>query len=172
MKKTTLFNLTNEYLVLRDLASEIDFNEDTGEVIDNTDTIQELYNGLKDDLDVKLNNTMYVIKELQGDSNTLDAEIKRLQNKKKVIDNKAELIKSLIFKSVSFIEGKTLVTDKFKFVVSKNQESTVVPDVEDLPRAYRKATWAADKKAIKEALQSGIKIEGCSLVRTESLKVK
>ncbi len=170
--KLSLFGLTTEYLVLKDLQQETEVNQETGEVTDNSKELHDLWLGLKDDLDVKLNNTMYVIKELNADAQTLKDEATRLTARAKVLTNKADLLKDYIFSSVQQLDKKKIKTDKFNFVVAKSQPSVNVLAVEDLPRAYRKATWSADKKAIKEALQSGTEVEGCSLVVNESLRVK
>ena len=38
-----LFDYSKEFQVLRDLALDIDFNSETGEIIDNSDTLHDLW---------------------------------------------------------------------------------------------------------------------------------
>ena len=172
MKKLTLFEITSEYLVLKDLSTEIEVDKETGEITDNTAVLQELYDGINDSLDKKLDGTMYVIKELQIESKALKEEAKRLTARAKVLDNKEEKLKNMMFHSIDLIEDKKIKTAKFNFYIKKNQPSVKVDSVEDLPRGLRKATWTADKKAIKDALMSNISVAGCSLVESSSLVVK
>lgn len=168
----SLFQLSQEYLVLKDLSQDMEVNEETGEVTDNSQELKELWLGLKDDLDVKLNNTQYVITELKADAETLKAEAKRLTERAKTMTNRAELLKDYLYSAVEQLDDKKIKTDKFNFTIAKSAPAVNVLAVDDLPRQFRKATWSADKKLIKEALQKGDEVEGCSLVVKESLRVK
>lgn len=172
MKKNSLFDLTNEYLVLQDLIEDIEFNPETGEIIDNEETIQELYNGLTGEIGDKLNSVMYVIKQAETDAVMLDDEVKRLNKKKSTLKNRAKLLKDLIFKTVSCLDEKKFKTDKFAFTIRKSQPSVQILSEDDLPRQYRVAKWSADKVKIKEALKNGEEVIGCALVQSESLQVR
>lgn len=168
----SLFDLSTEYLVLQDLIEDIEFNQTTGEIIDNDEVIQELYNGLSDELSTKLDNVMYVITETLGKAEMLKQEQARLNKKEKTLRNKADLLRSLIFKTVSCLDDKKFKTDKFSFTIKKSQPSVHILSEDDLPRAYRVAKWSPDKNKIKEALKNGEEVIGCTLVQSESLQVR
>ena len=61
-----LYNIAEEFTALYELAEQVEYNEETGEMIDNSETLKELFNELSEDkLEVKLENVMYIIKELE-----------------------------------------------------------------------------------------------------------
>lgn len=168
----SLFDYTLEFQALQDITQEEEFDQETGEYIDNSETIQQLFNDLKLDLDTKLNNTRYLMLELESGAKTLKDEAKRLNERAKVMENKSAMLKQLIFGAVQILPDKKIKTDKFNFTIAKSQPSVKILDEESLPRAYRVAKWSADKKKIKEALQNGEDIQGCSLEVSESLRIK
>lgn len=168
----TLFNIASEFHVLRDLAeNDLEFNEETGEIIDNTDIINQLFEEIKLDLEDKLDNCMKLIKELEGSSEILKQEAKRINNKAIAFDNKAKQLKELMKNALVSSGQEKLKTFYFSYSI-KNSESIEVTDVELLPRQFLRIKKEADKKAIKEALQNNISIEGCSIKSSKSLVVR
>ncbi len=123
-------------------------------------------------------------KELQGKSiaylefigskevlNTrIDDEIKRLQAIKKSNNNLITNLKERLLNAVKLFGDFEVGFTKFG---TRKSSITVVGDVNSLPKEYkvRKLTEQADKKAIKEALQRGEKIEGCEIVENLNLKI-
>ena len=123
-------------------------------------------------------------KELQGKSiaylefigskevlNTrIDDEIKRLQAIKKSNNNLITNLTERLLNAVKLFGDFEVGFTKFG---TRKSSITVVGDVNSLPKEYkvRKLTEQADKKAIKEALQRGEKIEGCEIVENLNLKI-
>lgn len=168
----TLFNIASEFQVLRDLAeNDLEFNEETGEIIDNTDIINQLFEEIKLGLEDKLDNCMKLIKELEGSSEILKQEAKRINSKAIAFDNKAKQLKELMKNALVASGQEKLKTFYFSYNI-KNSESIEVADVELLPRQFLRIKKEADKKAIKEALQNNILIEGCSIKSSKSLVVR
>ncbi len=58
----TLFEISKEFETLRDLALDVEFNEETDEVTDNSDLLHDLWNSLTGELSVKLDNVAYILK--------------------------------------------------------------------------------------------------------------
>ena len=94
-----LFKIEQEYKALQELSEDIEFNPETGEIIDNSETLKQLFDELSNDkLEVKLENIMYIIKELEISQNALKDESKRLDEKAKVYENRAKRLKDMIKK--------------------------------------------------------------------------
>ena len=170
-KDITLFGIGLEYRALFDLTQDERFDEETGELLDESETIKELFEGMQELLSDKLDNSMYIIKQLTNDSNALKEEAKRLNAKAKAMDNKALYLKELMFSALNATNETKLKTPKFSYTI-KRSESVSVADVDNLPREFVRLKREADKKLIKEALKDGATIEGCSVDENFSLGVR
>lgn len=167
----SLFDLSQQFYTLRDiLENDVEFNEETGEIIDNSETINKLFEELELSLNDKLDNCQKWILENSAKVEALKKESKRLNDKAKAIENKTDRLKELMKLSL-VASGKTIKTDIFTFSLRKSK-AVQVADENELPRNYVRIEKKADKKAIKEALENGIEIPGCSFVDNVSLSVK
>ncbi len=168
---SNLFDLNQQFYTLRDiLENDIEFNEETGEIIDNSETINKLFEELELSLNDKLDNCQKWILENSAKVEALKKESKRLNDKAKAIENKTDRLKELMKLSL-VASGKTIKTDIFTFSLRKSK-AVQVADENELPRNYVRIEKKADKKAIKEALENGIEIPGCSFAENVSLSVK
>lgn len=167
----SLFNLNQQFYTLKDiLENDVEFNEETGEIIDNSETINKLFEELELSLEEKLVNCQNWILENNSKVEVLKKESKRLSDKAKALENKTERLKELMKLSV-VASGQTIKTDMFTFSLRKSK-SVQVANEEELPRNYVRIKKEADKKAIKEALENGVEIVGCSFIENVSLSVK
>ena len=167
----SLFDLNQQFYTLRDiLENDVEFNEETGEIIDNSETINKLFEELELSLNDKLDNCQKWILENSAKVEALKKESKRLNDKAKAIENKTDRLKELMKLSL-VASGKTIKTDIFTFSLKKSK-AVQVADENELPRNYVRIEKKADKKAIKEALENGIEIPGCSFAENVSLSVK
>lgn len=166
-----LFEFAREFQEFQDLVeNHLDFNDVTGEVIDNSEVIGELFKELNIGFSDKLDNTMLYVSLLNGQSETLDKEIKRLQGKKKVIDNKVERLRDIV--KSSFIEAgiDKFESSMYKFRIGKS-ESVEIENIELLGSDYIRVKKEADKVAIKKAIKSGVEVDGACIVVNNSLVV-
>lgn len=112
-----------------------------------------------------------VIKDRTAFVGNIDAEIKRLQVMKKANTSLINRLKSNLLDAVNAfgdIElGLTTIT-------TRKSKAVEVEDINSLPNEYKtiKVTEAADKKAIKEAIERGTEIKGCSIVENKNLRIK
>lgn len=167
----SLFTLSQQFYTLKDiLENDVEFNEETGEIIDNSEIINKLFEELELSLEEKLVNCQNWILENTSKVEVLKKESKRLSDKAKALENKTERLKELMKLSV-VASGKTIKTDMFTFSLRKSK-AVQVANEDELPRNYVRIKKEADKKAIKEALENGIEIVGCSFVENVSLSVK
>lgn len=169
-----LYNIAEEFTALYELAEQVEYNEETGEMIDNSETLKELFNELSEDkLEVKLENVMYIIKELEVSKNALKDEAKRLTEKAKVLDNRASRLKDMI-KDVMDISGQAKIkTDKFNFSV-RTIEDYNYDDINmfGLDSEFIKVKEELDKTKIKSFVKAGGVVEGLRVSEKTSLTVR
>lgn len=170
---SSLFNIGQEFKALYNLADEIEVDEN-GEVIDNSDLLLELFNELSNDkLDTKLENVMYIIKELEVSQKALKDEAKRLTEKAKVFENRSTRLKDMI-KDVMSASGQSKIkTDKFSFSV-KTIEEYNYDDVNmfGLQDEFKRFKEELDKTKMKEFVKAGGTIEGLKISEKTSLTIR
>lgn len=168
----SLFDLSLEFYALKDLMeNDFEVDEETGEFIDNTETINLLFDSLKLTFEEKLDNSQRYILTLNGEADILAKEIKRLQTKKTALENKADRLSEMMKNAILSSGENKFKTSLYSFNIKKT-ESVEVRDLDVIPRAYLRLKKEADKVAIKKALKNGDVIEGVYLSEKLSLGVK
>ena len=111
-----------------------------------------------------------VIKDREAYISNIDAEIKRLQGLKKVNGNLVQRLKDNLLIAVKTFGNFEVGFTKFG---TRQSSAVIVEDVNSLPKEYKviKVTESADKKAIKDALNSGEVIDGCYIQENINLKI-
>ena len=164
MESKSLYSITTEY---RMLMQEIEECEGV--------LTPELEEGLvinKEQLLVKSENYVHVIKSQEVYIDAIESEIKRLQALKKQKEKAVDTLKSYLLQATENFGSFT--SGFFTFSTRKSSSVEVVCDVNDLPKEYKsvKVTEVADKTAIKKALQSGEVITGCAIIENHNLSIK
>ena len=115
----------------------------------------------------------FVIKQMDADIDTIDAEIKRLQAAKKQREKATEYLKDRIKHAMELFSIEEIKTPLIKINFRKS-ESVEVENVNSLPMAYKivKVVETADKVAIKEAIKNDADIIGCKLVTIQTLQIR
>lgn len=169
----SLFNIGQEFKALYNLADEIEVDEN-GEIIDNSDLLLELFNELSNDkLESKLENVMYIIKEIEVSQKALKDEAKRLTDKAKVFENRANRLKEMI-KDVMIVSGQSKIkTDKFNFGI-KTLEEYNYDDVNmfALDSEFIRRKEEIDKTKLKAFIKAGGVIDGVRISEKVSLAVR
>ena len=134
----------------------------------------ELENALvinQNELQEKAVNYGYVIKESENSISLIDAEIKRLQDLKKVQSNKIDRLKETVLNAMN-IYGIEKINSPFLNISIRKSESVEV--TEGLPMEYmiEKTTYAPDKTRIKNAIKSGENIIGATIKENQNLQIK
>lgn len=126
----------------------------------------------------------YVIRNTQSDITAIDDEIKRLQDMKEYKVKFKEKLEKAILDAMVLFENEKLDFSTFKLSTRKSKSvDTSEADknikdfgIENCPdlKGYflPKVSIQADKKAIKELLESGCELEGCFIVEKKSLQIK
>ena len=139
-------------------------DEETGEVID----LKKL-DQLQMDREIKIENTALYIKNLLSDAAQIREEEKKLADRRKVCENKAESLKH-------YLSG-SLAGDKFRTprvsISYRKSEAVAILDEEAIPDEFmRYKDPEPDKTAIKAALKSGQKVEGAALAVNQSIQIR
>lgn len=167
-----IYDITEEYKALYDLAELIDYDEQ-GNIIDNSLELADLFGSIETELHQKLINTQYIIKELEVSETALKDEAKRLTEKAKVLENRQRRLKDLI-KTVLIATGETKVkTDKFNFNVT-TRDSYNYDDVNmfALDNDFKRVKEELDKTKIKAFIKAGGTIDGLKISEETSLTVR
>ena len=140
------------------------------------EALDDAFSNLVDDTKDKFENCCKYIKNVETDIEGLDAEIKRLQAKKKSLVNSKERLKALMLRVLRKMGEKKLPCGTFT-VSRQNNPSTVVMDeqyIENIPARYLKiAEPTIDKTLIKKDLDSGVDLEGIAhLEQDEGLRIR
>lgn len=127
----------------------------------------------KDNFHSKSENYGYITKQFDGEMDIIDNEIKRLQQAKRSREKTIERLKATIEMAMKTFEIDKIETPLIK-ISFRNSESVEVANVNDLPNEFKtiKLTETADKYKIKDALKSGMFIEGCSIKTNRNLQIK
>ena len=161
--KNTLHEIKSDYLVLMN-----DLELADGEI---TDELNEALKINESQLQVKSIAYLSVIQQKEEFINTIDNEIKRLQQLKKINGNLVDRLKNSLLDAVKLFGDFTIGLNKFG--TRKSTSVEVIAEANDLPLEFKttKLTVVADKAAIKKALQSGRDIVGCTLKENLNLKI-
>lgn len=167
-----IFDIGEEFRNLQELSEEIEVNEETGEIIDNSETLTELFNELGVELADKLDNTNYIIKELEVAKNALKDEAKRLSDKARVFENRQKYLKTLIQTALE-TSGQSKVKSKFSFSIS-NRKSLNYDNVNmfGLDDEFKRFKEEIDKAKIKNFIKIGGVVEGVKEVENTVLTIR
>ena len=162
MKTETLYNITEDYI---DLLNKIEIAE--GEISEEVNQQLEIN---EQQLQTKSIAYLSVIKTKEALTMQIDEEIKRLQALKKHNSNITNNLKDRLLNAVNLFGAFEVGFTKFS---TRNSKAVIVEDVNILPKEFKvvKVTEQADKKAIKQALENGVIIEGCTIQENKNLKI-
>lgn len=167
------FDILSEYSALREIAEEIEFDEETGEIIDRSESLNELLEEVAGSTSEKLENIEYIKREISASVDALKAEEKRLASRRKGLERNVDRLKELQLMLVNANGGK-IKTDLFTF--SKRTTKSVFLDAfidpATLPDEYRKVAYSADKTKLKKAIEQGVIITGVWIEEKEGVSVR
>ena len=160
-----IYQIQNEFQLI---IAEVINNE--GEITPELETALTIN---KEQLQSKAIDYSYVIKQLDSDCEQIDAELKRLQQLKKVRTNLAERLKNTISDAMNLYEVEKIETPLIKLSF-RNSESVEITNEQQLDPCFivTKTVTSPDKKAIKDAIKSGAFVEGATISYNKNLQIK
>ena len=140
----TLYELTQEYLELLAMMEDPEVDPQTVE-----DTLE----GLDGEIEIKAENYIRVIKELEAESNKIDAEVKRLGNRWDACQINIRKLKDSLLTSMQETGKDKIKTEHFRISIAKNGGLKPIRVTGDVPPEFCKLE--PDSKKIREALNNG-----------------
>ncbi|WP_283679928.1 siphovirus Gp157 family protein [Lentilactobacillus sp. Marseille-Q4993] len=159
----TLYELTDQYQAL---LNAID--SDDPQLV--ADTIAST--GLQDDIEHKFQGYGQVINQTKADIEELKTEIKRLQGKKKTLDNNLACLKDSLLQSLNAIGQTKVKTPMFSFSIKETTAVELVDESQLADEFLIPQPAKVDKTAIKKAIQAGEEVTGARLQNNESLTMR
>jgi len=141
------------------------------DLCDDATELQTYLDSVNMQLKDKAENVLKYERHLETQSIAIDSEIKRLQELKRMVDNRTENIKNYVKYTMEVNDIKKIETTIGNFSLRKTESVEILCEV---PNKYMKikVTKTPDKIAIKEALKKGKEIKGAILKTYNSLIIK
>lgn len=160
----TLYELTAEYMELLNMAEEEELDP---QVL--ADTLE----GMDGELEQKAENYAMMINTLNGQADMLSAEIKRLTERKKTIENNSKRMKESLENAMNSTGKRKFKTLLFSFGIQKNPPVLVVDDEDKVPEEFVKVKKEIDKAALKKFVKDNENgLDFAHLEQTESLRIR
>lgn len=156
----TLYNLTESAVQLMEMIQ-------SGEI--EQASIEETLNAMTENAEQGIKDLASVHQELNPQIDAIDAQVKRLQGRKKMLSERQASLKSSIGAAMHRLDIKKVPGELFTVLNKKGVPSVEVTDIDALPDYLIKTevTTTADKTAIKKELINGAEIAGAKLVTPE-----
>ena len=156
-----LFELTQNWNEVVEIAEQL-----------NPETLKDTLDSINEAIDVKVENTAYVIKTLEANVAAIVLEEKRLAAMKSAQMNNIKNLKLYIQESMEKVgldkvQGKTI-----KVAIQNNPQSVRVEDEEALKEYLVEQAPKLDKKALLDDLKNGVEVHGAELQQTRSIRIR
>lgn len=167
---SSLYELKTDYGKLLHMLYDGDIDEQT--IIDTLDSIE----GAIED---KADGYAYIIRELDGDIQSIKAEEERLAKRRKVLTNHKERLRNNLFGAMKEMGKTEIKTSLNTFTIRKNggmRQLVIDCDINNLPPQFLTTTISSNGAAIREYL-TAIKLDGVEGLfhlapQGESLRIK
>ena len=164
----TLYELTSDYLNLLELAEDPDTDPQAF-----VDTLEGIEGALED----KADGYAKVMRMLDGDALAIREEERRLEARRKAIENNIKRMKSALQYAMESTGKVKFKTTLFSFGIQNNPASVVMDEqyIENIPERFLKyKDPEIDRKAIKDAIKAGDQdaIDIAHLEQSQSLRIR
>jgi hypothetical protein len=161
----SIYKIQNEFQLI---IAEVINNE--GEITPELETALTIN---KEQLQSKAVDYCYVIKQLDYDCEQIDNEIARLNKLKKVRANLTNRLKNTVSSAMQLYDVEKIETPLIKLSF-RNSESVEITNEQQLDACFivTKTVTTPDKKAIKDAIKSGVFVEGATISYNKNLQIK
>lgn len=162
MKLYEINDQLNRLLELTDPEKMVD--PETGEIF----TLKDV-DALNLAREEKIEGCLLYYKNMLADVNKIKEEAKVLNERAKILANKADAFKMYIKEN---LHGEKFETPRVKVSYRKSKSVEVKCKPEELPVKYQKVSVAADLTALKAAIESGEEIFGVSIKENQNIQIK
>ena len=159
---TNLFNLSRDFMELQNELDNID-----------PEVLQDTLDAIQASMDEKIDNTIGLIRSVEGDIDTVDKEIKRLQAVKKQKQTLTQKLKDYMQNALDYQQLQNYRTQTNYIYKRRNAPSVFITNEKLIDKSYFvEQAPKLDKKALKEDIQNGADVHGAELRDSESLVIK
>lgn len=106
-----------------------------------------------EDLDSKIENYGFIIRNLQSEDDALSAEIERLKERRDNARKAVDRLKESLFNSMKMTGRHKVNTTHFAFSICKKGGKKPVIITGDVPEQYCKVKYEPDKEKIRQAIE-------------------
>jgi len=158
-----LYELSQSYQDILDLAESV---EDNQYLLETLETIEDEFNS-------KLENIGKVMSSLDADMDSIDYEIKRLQEKKKALNSNKTNLKKYVETEMQKLGKRKVKTTLFTFGIQNNPPSLDIMDDRYIPKEfYEPQQPKLNKRELLKALKQGDVIKGVEIKQSEGLRIR
>jgi hypothetical protein len=161
--KLSLYSIEQEYLNI--VESIVDAG---GEITEEQETALSIN---KEQLQTKGVCYGFIVKQMEGEIDLIDAEIKRLTALKKTRSNTIDRLKANLSTAMQVFDIEELKTPLIKINFRKSESVEVDANL-DTEYTKTVTTVTPDKVAIKEAIKAGLTVQGARLVTNQNIQIK
>ena len=163
---STLYELTSDYLELLNLLEDPDGDPQA---------IEDTLEGLDYEIELKADGYAKIIAQLDADASAADAEIKRLQTRKKRMRNSRDRLKKALAGAMIATGKRKIKTELFSFSIRKTPARVVIDEkYENLPEKYLiPQDPEIDRNKIKDDIKAGKDLSGIAhLEQDETVSIR
>lgn len=157
-----LFELTQSYQQVLEIAEQLD-----------AETLKDTLDSINDAVEQKVENTAFVVKQLEANISVIDDEIKRLQAMKGTQTNNIKSLKLYLQESMEKVGLDKVQGKLIKIAIQNNPQSVEVLNENVIPKNYFvEQKPKLDKKALLADLKGGVQVEGVEIKQSRSLRIR
>ena len=157
-----LYELTQSYQQVLEIAEQLD-----------AETLKDTLDSINDAVEQKVENTAFVVKQLEANVSVIDEEIKRLQAMKGTQTNNIKSLKLYLQESMEKVGLDKVQGKLIKIAIQNNPQSVEVLNENVIPKNYFvEQNPKLDKKALLTDLKGGVQVEGVEIKQTRSLRIR
>ena len=163
---STLYELTSDYLELLNLLEDPDGDPQA---------IEDTLEGLDYEIELKADGYAKIIAQLDADASAANAEIKRLQTRKKRMVNSKDRLKKALAGAMIATGKRKIKTELFSFSIRKTPARVVIDEqYENLPEKYLiPQDPEIDRNKIKDDIKAGKDLSGIAhLEQDETVSIR
>jgi folylpolyglutamate synthase/dihydropteroate synthase len=163
----TLYQLSQEYKQQLETLADLDLSPEV---------VQDTLESLGGELQTKAQNTVAFMRHLESLSESIKLAEAQMELRRVSIERRVQQLKDYVLISMQDAGIHKIESPYFVVSVAKNPPSVEVYNQEVIPMEFMKTPPAPppspDKKAIIEAMKSGVDVAGCRLRQGVRLSIK
>ncbi len=159
-----LYDIGSRYRNIQELLDNLEFpNEE----------IKKAFDGIDEEFNIKVENIAKLIRSMKVDVEGINDEIKRLQDRKRVLENRVETLKRYVYDQMNSIGKKKIQGKLFTLAIQRNPKQVIVKDSKSIPGKYLVPQEPKiDKKLILQDIKIGVEVNGVDIAQNESLRIR